>query len=93
MCFHLHVQAPHLAHLRAGVRIGETPLTDSILRDGLTDAFLNYHMGITGEADVAEHVLHVKMLKVIIGFTGAFLIRAGSAPKHFVSLITGIVHL
>ncbi|XP_037376576.1 acetyl-CoA acetyltransferase, cytosolic isoform X2 [Talpa occidentalis] len=42
-------KAPHLAHLRAGVRMGETPLSDSILRDGLTDAFHGYHMGITAE--------------------------------------------
>lgn len=81
-------------HLRAGVRIGETPLTDSILRDGLTDAFLNYHMGITGEADIAEHVLPVKTKKVIIiGFAGAFLIRAGNVSNHFLSLTTGIVPL
>ncbi|XP_004674014.1 PREDICTED: acetyl-CoA acetyltransferase, cytosolic [Condylura cristata] len=42
-------KAPHLVHLRAGVRMGETPLSDSILRDGLTDAFHGYHMGITAE--------------------------------------------
>lgn len=42
-------QAPHLVHLRTGVRLGEAALTDSILCDGLTDAFHNYHMGITGE--------------------------------------------
>ncbi|CAK6446476.1 unnamed protein product [Pipistrellus nathusii] len=42
-------KAPHLVHLRTGVRLGETPLTDSILHDGLTDAFHNYHMGITAE--------------------------------------------
>lgn len=48
-------QAPHLVHLRTGVRLGETPLTDSILHDGLTDAFHNYHMGITGKAWVAEN--------------------------------------
>ncbi|XP_036914155.1 acetyl-CoA acetyltransferase, cytosolic [Sturnira hondurensis] len=42
-------KAPHLAHLRTGVRMGETPLTDSILCDGLTDAFHKYHMGITAE--------------------------------------------
>lgn len=45
------VQAPHLTHLRTGVRMGEVPLADSILCDGLTDAFHNYHMGITGKAD------------------------------------------
>ena len=42
-------QAPHLVHLRTGVRLGEAALTDSILCDGLTDAFHNYHMGLTGE--------------------------------------------
>lgn len=42
-------KAPHLAHLRAGVKMGEMPLADSILCDGLTDAFHNYHMGITAE--------------------------------------------
>lgn len=31
------------------------PLADSILCDGLTDAFHNYHMGITGKADVAAN--------------------------------------
>lgn len=42
-------KAPHLVHLRTGVRVGETPLADSILCDGLTDAFHGYHMGITAE--------------------------------------------
>ncbi|KAM6180531.1 acetyl-CoA acetyltransferase, cytosolic [Erethizon dorsatum] len=42
-------KAPHLVHLRAGVKIGEMPLRDSILCDGLTDAFHNYHMGVTAE--------------------------------------------
>uniref|UniRef100_G3T0U8 Acetyl-CoA acetyltransferase 2 n=1 Tax=Loxodonta africana TaxID=9785 RepID=G3T0U8_LOXAF len=42
-------KAPHLVHLRTGVKIGEMPLLDSILCDGLTDAFHNYHMGITAE--------------------------------------------
>ncbi|XP_039320816.1 acetyl-CoA acetyltransferase, cytosolic-like [Saimiri boliviensis] len=42
-------KAPHLAHLRTGVKIGKMVLADSILSDGLTDAFHNYHMGITAE--------------------------------------------
>lgn len=42
-------KAPHLVRLRTGVRLGEAALTDSILCDGLTDAFHNYHMGITAE--------------------------------------------
>ncbi|KAM5228760.1 acetyl-CoA acetyltransferase, cytosolic [Ctenodactylus gundi] len=42
-------KAPHLIHLRTGVKMGEAPLSDSILCDGLTDAFHSYHMGVTAE--------------------------------------------
>ncbi|XP_003466383.2 acetyl-CoA acetyltransferase, cytosolic [Cavia porcellus] len=42
-------KAPHLVHLREGVKIGEMALRDSILCDGLTDAFHSYHMGVTAE--------------------------------------------
>ncbi|KAM9234873.1 acetyl-CoA acetyltransferase, cytosolic [Dugong dugon] len=42
-------KAPHLVHLRTGVKMGEMPLLDSLLCDGLTDAFHHYHMGVTAE--------------------------------------------
>ncbi|XP_066467437.1 acetyl-CoA acetyltransferase, cytosolic [Tiliqua scincoides] len=42
-------KVPHIIHMRNGVRLGETSLQDSILVDGLTDAFYHYHMGITAE--------------------------------------------
>ncbi|XP_007439688.1 acetyl-CoA acetyltransferase, cytosolic [Python bivittatus] len=42
-------KAPHVIHLRSGVKMGETSLQDSIIVDGLTDAFHCYHMGITAE--------------------------------------------
>ncbi|XP_063773897.1 acetyl-CoA acetyltransferase, cytosolic [Pseudophryne corroboree] len=42
-------QAPHLIHMRAGVKAGDVSLQDSILCDGLNDAFYKYHMGITAE--------------------------------------------
>ncbi|XP_028809428.1 acetyl-CoA acetyltransferase, cytosolic [Denticeps clupeoides] len=42
-------QAPHTVHMRAGVKMGDAPLQDSIIADGLTDAFHRYHMGITAE--------------------------------------------
>ncbi|CAM5101672.1 unnamed protein product [Eretmochelys imbricata] len=42
-------KAPHLVHMRAGVKMGEASLQDSIICDGLTDAFCQYHMGITAE--------------------------------------------
>ena len=41
--------APHIANLRAGVKFGDAKLTDSMIKDGLWDAFNDYHMGITAE--------------------------------------------
>jgi acetyl-CoA C-acetyltransferase len=41
--------APHAAHLRNGVKMGEFKLVDTMLKDGLTDAFHGYHMGTTAE--------------------------------------------
>ena len=42
-------QAPHCVHLRAGVKMGDTELVDTMIRDGLWDAFNGYHMGNTAE--------------------------------------------
>ncbi len=41
--------APHAAHLRAGVKMGDTKFVDTMLKDGLIDAFNGYHMGNTAE--------------------------------------------
>jgi len=43
----------HVAHLRAGQKMGDMKFTDSMIKDGLWDAFNNYHMGTTAE-NVAE---------------------------------------
>ena len=42
-------QAQHAAYLRAGAKMGEMKLADTMLRDGLFDAFQGYHMGTTAE--------------------------------------------
>jgi acetyl-CoA C-acetyltransferase len=42
-------QAPHCVHLRNGTKMGGTELVDTMLRDGLWDAFNGYHMGNTAE--------------------------------------------
>ena len=41
--------APHAAHLRSGVKMGDTKFIDTMLKDGLIDAFNGYHMGNTAE--------------------------------------------
>jgi acetyl-CoA C-acetyltransferase len=42
-------QAPHAMHLRSGVKMGSTEMLDTMLKDGLWDAFQGYHMGVTAE--------------------------------------------
>ncbi|HEX8901970.1 acetyl-CoA C-acetyltransferase [Vitreimonas sp.] len=45
--------APHVANLRNGQKMGPLEFSDSMIKDGLTDVFNQYHMGITAE-NVAE---------------------------------------
>jgi len=42
-------QAPHAAYLRAGHKMGNVEFVDTMLKDGLWDAFHGYHMGVTAE--------------------------------------------
>ena len=42
-------QAPHAIHLRDGKKLGDTELIDTMIKDGLWDAFHGYHMGVTAE--------------------------------------------
>ncbi|MEI7871984.1 MAG: acetyl-CoA C-acetyltransferase [Alphaproteobacteria bacterium] len=42
-------QAPHVAHMRDGTKMGDFKMVDSMIKDGLWDAFNGYHMGNTAE--------------------------------------------
>ena len=42
-------QAPHCMHLRNGVKMGNAEMIDTMIKDGLWDAFNGYHMGNTAE--------------------------------------------
>src|SRR5262249_36533881 len=41
--------APHCAHLRNGIKMGDYAMVDTMIKDGLWDAFNGYHMGTTAE--------------------------------------------
>ncbi|MGC8531829.1 MAG: acetyl-CoA C-acetyltransferase [Acidiphilium sp.] len=41
--------SPHCAHLRAGTKMGDMKFIDTMIKDGLWDAFYGYHMGTTAE--------------------------------------------
>ena len=45
--------APHVIYLREGKKLGDAKLVDTMVKDGLWDAFHGYHMGVTAE-NVAE---------------------------------------
>ncbi len=42
-------QAPHCAHMRNGQKMGDVKFVDTMIKDGLWDAFNGYHMGNTAE--------------------------------------------
>ncbi|HTT80358.1 MAG TPA: acetyl-CoA C-acetyltransferase, partial [Stellaceae bacterium] len=42
-------QAPHCLHLRNGTKMGDAQMVDTMIKDGLWDAFNGYHMGNTAE--------------------------------------------
>ena len=46
-------QSPHCMHLRSGTKMGDSKMIDTMIKDGLWDAFNGYHMGTTAE-NVAE---------------------------------------
>ena len=46
--------SPHVANLRSGTKMGDVKYIDSMIRDGLWDAFNNYHMGQTAENVAAQ---------------------------------------
>ncbi|XP_035783267.1 acetyl-CoA acetyltransferase, cytosolic-like isoform X1 [Anopheles albimanus] len=48
-------KSPHVLHLRAGTKMGEAKMVDTMLNDGLTDAFHDLHMGITAENLAKEY--------------------------------------
>src|SRR6202041_2982502 len=46
--------SPHAAHMRTGTKMGDVKFIDTMLRDGLFDAFHGYHMGTTAENVAAK---------------------------------------
>ena len=51
--------APHAIHLRDGKKLGDAELIDTMIKDGLWDAFHGYHMGVTAE-NVARKISNYK---------------------------------
>src|SRR5215208_4594366 len=66
--------APHVAHLRNGTKMGSLEMVDTMLRDGLWDAFNGYHMGTT-----AENV--AKQYQITRGQQDEFAVASQNKPE------------
>ncbi|MEP9401445.1 acetyl-CoA C-acetyltransferase [Sphingomonas sp. VNH70] len=49
--------AAHAVQMRAGTKMGDAGLVDTMIKDGLTDVFNGYHMGITAENLASQYAL------------------------------------
>ena len=56
--------SPHAQNLRGGTKMGALELIDTMIKDGLTDVFNNYHMGITAENLAEQHQITREMQDV-----------------------------
>lgn len=54
--------APHVINIRFGIKMGNEELMDTMLCDGLTDAFDNIHMGITGKISILYYLCILRVL-------------------------------
>ena len=58
-------QSVHAMHVRNGIKFGNAELKDTMIVDGLTDAFSNIHMGITGNIILKTEALYRELGKII----------------------------
>ena len=70
--------SPHVAHLRAGQKMGDLNFIDSMIKDGLWDAFNGYHMGTTAENVASQWQISREMQDV---FAVASQNKAEAAQK------------
>lgn len=83
-------QSRHAIHLRDGVRMGDAQMVDTMIRDGLSDAFNNYHMGITAE-NVAEQYGITREMQDIFAVESQNKAEAAIAAGRFKDEICPVV--
>ncbi|MGE6470176.1 acetyl-CoA C-acetyltransferase [Serratia proteamaculans] len=83
-------QSPYLINgARAGLRLGHGQLIDSVIQDGLWDAFNDYHMGITAE-NLAEKYAISRSEQDQFALRSQQKTQAAQQAGHFVSEITPV---
>lgn len=82
--------APHVAMLRRGAKLGEITLADTVLRDGLTDAFFGYPMGNTAE-NIADKYSITRAAQDAFALASQQKASAADRAGHFETEIAPIV--
>jgi acetyl-CoA C-acetyltransferase len=82
-------QAPHCLHLRNGYKMNDTTMTDTMIKDGLTDAFNNIHMGITAE-NVAKLCLIPREAQDLLAYTTQTKYQEALKTKQFINEIVPV---
>src|SRR5712692_297342 len=81
-------QAPHCIHLRNGVKMGDADLVDTMIKDGLWDAFNGYHMGNTAENVAQRWQITREQQDQIAGRKGDVVVENDEYPKHGTTMET-----
>lgn len=81
--------SPHCQHLRGGVKMGPVSLVDTMVVDGLTDAFGGYHMGITAE-NVARQFGITREQQDAFALASQHKAAAAQVAGHFRAEITPV---
>lgn len=82
-------QSPHFIHMREGVKMGHGALTDSMVSDGLTDAYHGCHMGITAE-NIAERLNITRDAQDAFALSSQQKAAAARASAKFAAEITPV---
>ena len=75
-------QSPHAAPMRTGTKMGDVALVDTMLKDGLIDAFHGYHMGQTAE-NIAERWAITRAAQDAFAVASQNKAEAAQAAGHF----------
>src|SRR6185312_6276893 len=79
--------APHAQYLRGGVKMGGVELIDTMIKDGLWDAFNGYHMGNKAEAAQKAGKFKDEIVPVTIkSRKGDIVVSADEYPRHGATL-------
>jgi acetyl-CoA C-acetyltransferase len=82
--------SPHCAHMRAGTKMGDMKMIDTMIKDGLWDAFNGYHMGQTAE-NVAQQWQISREEQDIFAVASQNKAEAAQKAGKFVDEIAGFV--